>query len=550
MKLFIKLIIALFCITAVTNGKDLNGDAAIASLGSKISEVAKSYKMDNKALIDLFKSQPSLKVNADGILIFSCEAQLPKTDALAIVLPQAVDDVFALHSFPGATRVIYLDFNGHVTEGMHWNSSYSGGAPIVSQPFDTDGDTSTYSDNEKSIMLEIWRRVAEDYAPFNVDVTTQDPGVESLRKTTTSDQAYGIRVVISPTNWYKATAGGVASLSTFSSNLDTPCFVFTGQLAGYAKYIAEAVSHEVGHTVGLMHDGVTGVTEYFEGHGDWAPIMGVGYYKNVVQFSKGEYNNPNNTQDDLAVIAGFIPLATDDHGNSTSNATVLFGPTVESGGTIETRSDVDMFMLNLGTGNLNLTVSTAFPSANLNAKIELLDSSGNVINIGNYISLGLTEGIYYLKIDGVSNGDPLWNGYSDYGSLGNYVIIGTLVPGTGTPPPPPPPPVVTDKYIDVYAFTTVKVVAKQGILANGTVTVLDKDGLAVSGASVSVSWTGIVNGSTTVLTDAFGKATFKTSHTKKTGTVIISVSNVSKAGTIYDSAIYPAATTATVLLSR
>ena len=28
---------------------------------------------------------------------------------------------------------------------------------------------------------------------------------------------------------------------------------------------------------------------YYKGHGGWAPIMGVGYYKAVVQWSKGEY---------------------------------------------------------------------------------------------------------------------------------------------------------------------------------------------------------------------------------------------------------------------
>ena len=53
------------------------------------------------------------------------------------------------------------------------------------------------------MIQKIWQRVAEDYAPFGVDVTTEDPVLEGLRKTTTGDTAFGIRVVISPTNWYR-----------------------------------------------------------------------------------------------------------------------------------------------------------------------------------------------------------------------------------------------------------------------------------------------------------------------------------------------------------
>jgi hypothetical protein len=45
------------------------------------------------------------------------------------------------------------------------------------------------------------------------------------------------------------------------------------------QFIWEAVSHELGHTLGLLHDGVaanpaspTGQA-YFWGQGNWAPIM-------------------------------------------------------------------------------------------------------------------------------------------------------------------------------------------------------------------------------------------------------------------------------------
>ena len=38
-----------------------------------------------------------------------------------------------------------------------------------------DNNPSTFSDSERATILSVWRIVAEDYAPFDVDVTTEDP---------------------------------------------------------------------------------------------------------------------------------------------------------------------------------------------------------------------------------------------------------------------------------------------------------------------------------------------------------------------------------------
>jgi hypothetical protein len=38
-----------------------------------------------------------------------------------------------------------------------------------------DGNTADWSAAELSNILAIWRAVAEDYAPFDVDVTTEEP---------------------------------------------------------------------------------------------------------------------------------------------------------------------------------------------------------------------------------------------------------------------------------------------------------------------------------------------------------------------------------------
>ena len=49
-------------------------------------------------------------------------------------------DTFYLHSRPGAKRIVYLDFNGHLLSGTAWNQGYNAGNDIVAPPFDTDGN--------------------------------------------------------------------------------------------------------------------------------------------------------------------------------------------------------------------------------------------------------------------------------------------------------------------------------------------------------------------------------------------------------------------------
>ena len=284
--------------------------------------------------------------------------------------------------------------------------------------------------------------MAEDFAPFDVDVTTQDPGLEALRKTTTSDTQFGIRVCIggSSYDWYGAGAGGVAYLNSFSWSSDTPCFVFPDQLgSGNAKYTAEAASHEVGHTFNLSHDGQTNITEYYQGHANWAPIMGVGYYKDVAQWSKGEYPSANNLQDDTAIISGIVGYRADQHGDTIVNATQLSGTSVSASGIIERRTDADVFSFTTGAGPVSFTATPAAPSPNLDISLALYDGLGNLVTSADAATLGatlattLSQGTYYLAVDGVGTGDPLTD-YNDYGSLGQFSLSGSVVPATGAAP--------------------------------------------------------------------------------------------------------------------
>ena len=66
----------------------------------------------------------------------------------------------------GAKKFVYLNFGGILTTGTLWNRS------IETPPFDRDGNRNAFSDAELREIVAIWRAVAEDFAPFEVDITT------------------------------------------------------------------------------------------------------------------------------------------------------------------------------------------------------------------------------------------------------------------------------------------------------------------------------------------------------------------------------------------
>ena len=70
---------------------------------------------------------------------------------------------------------IYLDIDGHVTEDFR-HDIYLTPSVRVNQ-FDKDGNPNSLNQEEKDIIKQIWSHVAEDFAPFNVNVTTIEPAV-------------------------------------------------------------------------------------------------------------------------------------------------------------------------------------------------------------------------------------------------------------------------------------------------------------------------------------------------------------------------------------
>ena len=416
----------------------------------------------------LLQDDPTARLDRDGRLYYVEPTDAGQPDLVTGAAPFPLDQTFLLHSRPTSTHVIYLDVDGSTVSGTAWNTGTNPLPNGFYSGYSLDGDLTTFNDTERTQIQSIWQRVAEDYAAFDVDVTTQDPGDAAIDRTSAADQAFGTRALISDNTTASAAVcptgcGGVAYVGVFddfgtgtsSHAYHQPAWVFGHSLANNdTKDIAEAVSHEVGHNFGLSHDGTTASTSgcsslgYYCGHAMWAPIMGVGYQKPVVQWSKGQYTNANQTQDDLAIIAaGGAPVVADEAGSTV--ATAAAGLPAKA--FITSATDTDTFALGTCSGAVTVSAAGAPPSSDLDIKVELLNSAGAVLQsddpvsalvnrdsatgLNAAISTTLAAGTYYARVDGVGNGTGA-TGYTDYASIGGYTLTATGCGTSGTPSAP------------------------------------------------------------------------------------------------------------------
>ncbi len=387
-----------------------------------------------------------------------------------------------LSSKPGAAHTIYLDFDGHFE--TTWASDGWTFSNVTTTPFDTNGNTSVLTYSERWKINEIWQRVAEDFAPFDVNVTTLDPGSWNTPDGRLMRVAFGghktdMTVASTSANsqadWNANENSGYASIGSFTNGQPNVCYVFTSDIIEWAtdgtqdwngramlgreaEYMANVATHEVGHTMNLVHNHVFNsqgdvIDWYDPGTADRTPMMGesissdrttwafaqVGATKWSIlnyQFSIPQF------QDDLAVLTGLLGQRADDHANSVWTATPLgsnrigFGRTTFSaGGIVETMGDSDYFSFYTTGGTANFNVSVAALGANLDARLELYQmqsvaypglwgavfqipvlvafaDSANGLNAS--LSINLTAGTYYIAV----------KSHGTYGDLGQYTLTG------------------------------------------------------------------------------------------------------------------------------
>jgi hypothetical protein len=433
----------------LVTGRDrpFHGRVAVELLADRLPEAARRNGMAPERLREVLVEDSTAWLDDDARLFYQEPARTESAPAsptaeAAAVAPLA--QTFLLHSKPGSQRTIYLDFDGHSVSGTVWNGQH--GLPAGTYPaWSLDDDRRTFTNAERAAVQSMWQRVAEDYAPFDVDVTTEDPGSAAITRADATDEVFGTRALITPSNTAASklcngTCGGIAYTSVFdlsgSHAAYQPAWIFPQTLGDDAKNIAEAVSHEVGHTLGLTHDGTNG-TSYYGGHATWAPIMGIGYGKPITQWSKGDYRGANNHQDDLDVIAdNGLQVRPDEEVPGTP-----FWATQPPVGAayITSDADRDVYLLGICSGPMTLVADPAAQSPNLDLKLSLLGVTGGAVTVGNpasragtpsrdvadgmdaTVSETLAEDWYFAAVEGVGNGSPS-KGYDGYASVGAYTL--------------------------------------------------------------------------------------------------------------------------------
>lgn len=285
-----------------------------------------------------------------------------------------------LNSLPGASASLFLDFDGHFESvwGQYTN--------VTSPPLDLDGDTTSFSADELAYITDVWSIVAEDFSPFNINVTTVEPPTLAPGSNPSAANGIALRIAIGGGVEILGLDSGVigyAYYNSFTSSVSNVAYVMpvrSGGTIASPVSIGTVSSHEAGHSFGLRHQ-LNGV-DYSN---RWQSIM----YSSIFGYEDAYWtagtNDQGNFQDDLATLAnstnGFGYRA-EDHGNSISTATELTksGSAWVGSGIIGSSSDGDVWKITTtDPQSMKISIEGAALGQNLDAVVELLDAGGNVV---------------------------------------------------------------------------------------------------------------------------------------------------------------------------
>jgi hypothetical protein len=311
--------------------------------------------------------------------------------------------------------------------------------------FDTDGNTASFSASEQAQIKQIWSRVAEDYAPFNINVSTDYYGDFKDK------QALHVVIGGNNTDWLHEDASGISVIGSFSdSSATNEVFVFDmtkwtnvtveGKPLDAIAAIATTASHEAGHSFGLLHHSLynsngTLANEYDPGTSDWTPIMGENKASDRTTWYAGPTDQGWNTyQDDMAIIAGStngFGYRADDHADTVNLADSLTTKnvlgTLTGKGIINTPTDMDVFKFTTQGGPVQITMNANAYGPNLIPVVELRSSAGFVTrattssSTQSIINTNLAAGTYYVFAEAPT---ITYRGLriGDYGDVGQYTV--------------------------------------------------------------------------------------------------------------------------------
>ena len=283
---------------------------------------------------------------------------------------------------PGEAAVnLYLDFDGHTETDSDWTLQRRDGVvgSIVTPAFSVDGDA-TFNNDEIDRITEIYERVAEDFRPFNINVTTVEPA--------DFDNAEDILISVGGDGaWLTDTNAAdpppipryVALRDSFrTAALPQSAFVIQTQHNGlggtFEQNLAASISQAAAVMFGLeVHEDAADAP--LEGDADVAPILGDQILGDDADLTNPNsvrdiwFNAPgsdfNNFQNDLQLIAGnpTVAFRADDHGDTdgaSTGITVGLGQETATGfiGT-NTNGDADVDVFSFTTAATNATISVS-----------------------------------------------------------------------------------------------------------------------------------------------------------------------------------------------
>jgi MYXO-CTERM domain-containing protein len=319
-------------------------------------------------------------------------------------------DVTKLQSLPGAPKVWYINLTAVM----------NGGTPIGQMPQD---------------VWFTWQSLASVLSAFNVNVTT-DPAVYAAAGMANSGTATMRNV-----------SEGTSSCGVNVFGTRNACQV-NRYRNGYGT--GRILAHEVGHGLGMLHDGGDNGGEYFNGLAafQWTPLMGNVWpgdrWTNALyQWSKGEYTSATRKEDDFANLDRHLDYRDDDIPGV--KPLILEGTTVSGSanwGQIGRNTDTDSFSFRIAAGggraSLKVDRSEYLGGAMLDVDASIVGAAGAMVAQHNapvarhaQLDVALEAGDYTLVIKGGAEGTPA-NGFSNYSSVGFYSITGTITNGVST----------------------------------------------------------------------------------------------------------------------
>ena len=401
-----------------------------------------------------------------------------------------------LSSRAGAAYTLFLDFAGFDFTGSWGGQLTPGSTPAYNL---ADSDPNTFSAAELANMRVVWTRVAEKYSALDINVTTIDPADALDRPTDAArQQFYDSRprlmhtVIGGDGSWNGG--GGVSyvnkaqfAYTTSGFNDDAGYgwhtnFMFAALAPTRLQFISDATAHELGHGLGLNHQGdhftAANGTAYnneysrnggFTGTATFSPVMGNSY-----SVQRGLWRVGRSTtaavQNDMRVLianSGIGPFVNDGIGHALADATPLpvadnaviaglaAGVIVPTGrrpptplGEANYTSDYFAFAtdggaltLTLNDGAQRLTPGVADPGATLAGTLTILDAEGAAVGVGVQADDTLSctfngtlpVGTYYARVSSNGGFTSTFDESATYYSMGSYFLSGSGV--TAVPEP-------------------------------------------------------------------------------------------------------------------